>query len=103
MIDTLPRVEYAATERMVSVDNANCFPNRYHRVQLRAHSNGAVERIQTTCDKESVTNVPKLSRVGSLGIAFRQYEQVYNTVRPHQALDYQTPQEHLDETRRRTA
>ena len=65
--------------------------------------NGAVERIQRTFDEECYQCTDAEPRVGPLGIALRQYEQVYNTVRPHQALDYQTPQEHLDQIRRRTA
>ncbi len=57
--------------------------------------NGAVERAQRTHTEEfhEVTacslEIPELNR------ELRAWEKIYNTVRPHQALDYLTPQQFL--------
>jgi putative transposase len=65
--------------------------------------NGAVERIQRTFDEECYQCTDAEPRVEPLRTALRRYEHIYNTIRPHQALDYQTPQEYLDHIKRRTA
>jgi transposase InsO family protein len=59
--------------------------------------NGRVERIQRTFDEECYQCFAGPLRVADLAAALREYETVYNTIRPHQALDYQTPQEVLDQ------
>lgn len=58
--------------------------------------NGRVERIQRTVDEECYQCFDGPLRVADLAAALRDYETVYNTVRPHQALGYRTPQEYLD-------
>lgn len=62
--------------------------------------NGHVERIQRTFDEEFYQCSDAEPRVGPLAIALSEYETVYNTVRPHQALGYLTPQERLDQAGR---
>jgi transposase InsO family protein len=59
--------------------------------------NGRVERVQRTDREEfyACTDVPP--RLDALQPALRAYEDTYNTVRPHQALDYLTPQQCLDQ------
>jgi transposase InsO family protein len=57
--------------------------------------NGCVERIQRTFDEEFYQCCDAEPRVEPLSGALRAYETLYNTVRPHQALDYQTPHEYL--------
>lgn len=58
--------------------------------------NGTVERVQRVDREEfyACTNVEP--RLKTLQPALRDYEDTYNTVRPHQALGYLTPQEYLD-------
>ena len=55
-----------------------------------------MERVQRTDREEfyACTSVPP--RLEALQPALRAYEDIYNTVRPHQALGYLTPQEYLD-------
>lgn len=62
--------------------------------------NGCVERLQRTFDEEFYQCTDAEPRVGPLNAALREYESIYNSVRPHQALGYQTPQEYLDQNRR---
>jgi len=59
--------------------------------------NGRVERIQRTVDEECYQCFDGPLRVADLAAALRDYEIVYNTIRPHQALGYRTPQEFLDQ------
>lgn len=58
--------------------------------------NGCVERLQRTFDEEHYQCSDAAPRVEPLRQALREYEDVYNTIRPHQALDYLTPQEYLE-------
>lgn len=58
--------------------------------------NGCVERIQRTFDEEFYQCTNAELRVEPLRHALHEYEIVYNTVRPHQALKYKTPQEYLE-------
>jgi putative transposase len=58
--------------------------------------NGAVERLQRTYEEEHHRCSDVELRVDALRQALLQYETVYNTIRPHQALGYRTPQEYLD-------
>ena len=57
--------------------------------------NGCVERIQRTFDEEFYQCCDAEPRVASLSMALREYEIIYNHVRPHQALGYLTPIEYL--------
>jgi transposase InsO family protein len=59
--------------------------------------NGCVERIQRTFDEEFYQCTDAEPRVQPLAAALREYEAIYNTIRPHQALGYQTPHENLAE------
>jgi putative transposase len=56
---------------------------------------GAVERANRTHTEEfyEVTDAP--AELGALRTALRDWETVYNTIRPHQALGYLTPAEYL--------
>jgi len=53
--------------------------------------NGCVERTNRTWREEFYACTAAASTVGALAAAAREWETVYNTVRPHQALSYQTP------------
>jgi len=53
--------------------------------------NGCVERTNRTWREEFYECTTAAGTVAALGAAARDWETVYNTVRPHQALDYQTP------------
>jgi len=57
--------------------------------------NGCVERTNRTWREEFYACTPAAATVAGLGAAARTWETVYNTIRPHQALDYQTPAEWL--------
>jgi putative transposase len=59
--------------------------------------NGRVERIQRTDREEFYACTTAEPRLPALQPALLAYEQTYNTVRPHQALGYLTPQEFLDQ------
>jgi putative transposase len=62
--------------------------------------NGSVERAQRTHTEEfyEVWDLPWT--VGPLNRKLRAWEQIYNTVRPHQSLGYRTPQQYLRELAR---
>ncbi len=60
--------------------------------------NGHVERAQRTHTEEFYEIYDGDLQVGPLNRALRQWEQVYNTVRPHQSLGYLTPSEYLKRT-----
>jgi transposase InsO family protein len=53
--------------------------------------NGCVERAQRTHQKEFYEVHDGDLEIAPLNQALRDWEQVYNTVRPHQALNYLTP------------
>lgn len=59
--------------------------------------NGIVERLQRTYRDEFYACVDLEPRLDPVQAALRLYEDTYNTVRPHQALDYRTPKEFLDQ------
>jgi putative transposase len=58
---------------------------------------GMVERLQRSYRDEFYACVDLEPRLEPLAQALRTYEDTYNTVRPHQALDYRTPREYLDQ------
>ena len=60
--------------------------------------NGHVERAQRTHTEEFYEMYDGDLEVGPLNRALRRWEQVYNTVRPHQSLGYLTPNEYLRRT-----
>ena len=57
--------------------------------------NGAVERANRTHTEEFYECSTAPPTVAALTPALRQWETVYNTIRPHQALAYRTPQQFL--------
>ncbi|HKV06207.1 MAG TPA: integrase core domain-containing protein, partial [Candidatus Acidoferrales bacterium] len=61
--------------------------------------NGQVERSHRTHHEEFYQVIPEDWSVRSLNPQLRRWEQIYNTVRPHQALGYLTPREFLDRWR----
>ena len=58
--------------------------------------NGAVERANRTHTEEFYQVHPYSLHLNTLNRELRQWEKIYNTVRPHQALGYLTPQQFLD-------
>jgi putative transposase len=58
--------------------------------------NGTVERANRTHTEEFYQWSVAPPTVAELGAELRQWETIYNTVRPHQALGYLTPKEFLD-------
>ncbi len=59
--------------------------------------NGMVERLQRSYRDEFYACVDLEPRLEPLSQALRSYEDTYNTIRPHQALGYCTPQQFLDQ------
>lgn len=59
--------------------------------------NGHVERAQRTHTEEFYEVYLGDTDLKSLNLALLDWERVYNHVRPHQALDWKTPAEYLDE------
>jgi putative transposase len=57
--------------------------------------NGAVERAQRTHTEEFYQVFPCSLELQALNRELRHWEHIYNTVRPHQALGYLTPQQFL--------
>lgn len=57
--------------------------------------NGHVERAQRTHTEEFYEVTEANFEIAEINRALLQWEEVYNTVRPHQALGYLTPQEFL--------
>lgn len=55
--------------------------------------NGSVERAQRTHTEEFYEVNEFSLKIASLNQELREWEKIYNTVRPHQALGYLTPQE----------
>jgi len=58
--------------------------------------NGQVERSHRTHHEEFYQVIPDRWDTQSLNPQLRRWEHIYNTVRPHQALGYQTPLEFLE-------
>ena len=58
--------------------------------------NGHVERANRTHAEEFYEVTPCSLQIPQLNQELRDWERIYNTVRPHQALGYRTPQEFLD-------
>jgi transposase InsO family protein len=58
--------------------------------------NGHVERAQRTHTEEFYEVTDASFEIGELNPALMQWERVYNSIRPHQALDYLTPKAFLD-------
>jgi transposase InsO family protein len=59
--------------------------------------NGAVERAQRTHTEEFYQVTPCSLEMKALNRELREWEKTYNTVRPHQALGYLTPQQFLQQ------
>lgn len=57
--------------------------------------NGMVERLQRSGRDEFYACVDLEPKLEPVQTALRIYEDTYNTTRPHQALDFLTPQEYL--------
>jgi putative transposase len=57
--------------------------------------NGAVERANRTHTEEFYQVTPCSLEMNKLNRKLRHWERIYNTVRPHQALGYLTPQQFL--------
>ncbi len=64
-------------------------PPRSHKL------NGAVERAQRTHTEEFYEVVEFSLGVDTINQELQAWERIYNTVRPHQALGYLTPQQFL--------
>ncbi len=58
--------------------------------------NGAVERANRTPPRSSIRSIPIRCTSTPSTAMLRQWEKIYNTVRPHHALGYLTPQQFLD-------
>lgn len=58
--------------------------------------NGYVERAQRTHSEVFYEVTDSSFDLGELNQALLEWERVYNTVRPHQALGYLTPKEFLE-------
>lgn len=65
--------------------------------------NGRVERAQRTHTEEHWELSAGDTEVESMRRELRQWEEVYNTVRPHQALGYLTPLEYVNNWREKQA
>jgi transposase InsO family protein len=59
--------------------------------------NGHVERAQRTHTEEFYEVTDASFELPELNQALLEWEKVYNTIRPHQALGYLTPQEFLEQ------
>ena len=59
--------------------------------------NGHVERAQRTHTEEFYEVTDSSFEIWELNQALLEWEKVYNTIRPHQALGYLTPQEFLEQ------
>jgi putative transposase len=78
-----------------------CQKRRLHLFVLPPRSpklNGAVERANRTHTEEFYQVSPCSLEMKKLNRELRQWENIYNTVRPHQSLGYLTPQQFLRQT-----
>jgi len=60
--------------------------------------NGSVERANRTHTEEFYQVTPCSLEMKKLNRELRQWERIYNTLRPHQALGYLTPLQFLRQT-----
>ena len=77
---------------------AACQDQGIHLFVLPPHSpklNGRVERANRTHTEEFYQVYDGDLNLAALGPALLEWEHTYNTIRPHQALDWQTPLEYL--------
>jgi transposase InsO family protein len=63
--------------------------------------NGRVERAQRTHTEEFYEVTPCAPELAAVNRKLQAWERIYNTVRPHQALGYLTPQQFLRQQRAR--
>ena len=104
MLDRLP-----FTVKAIQIDGGSEFKADFE-VYCQAHAlklfllpprspklNGRVERLQRTFREEFYDCCTAPPYVADLATELAAYETVYNTIRPHQALDYLTPHEYLDQ------
>ena len=63
--------------------------------------NGHVERAQRTHTEEFYEVTDASFELPELNQALLEWEEVYNTIRPHQALGYLTPQQFLEQYHQR--
>jgi putative transposase len=78
-----------------------CQKRRLHLFVLPPRSpklNGAVERANRTHSEEFYQVTPCSLQMKKLNRELRHWENIYNTVRPHQSLGYLTPQQFLRQT-----
>lgn len=61
--------------------------------------NGAVERAQRTHTEEFYQVTDCSLEMAALNRELREWEKIYNTVRPHQSLGYLTPEQYLQQWR----
>ena len=66
-----------------------------HRQKEEGRRNGAVERAQRTHTEEFYEVTACSWTIEALNHELAQWEGIYNTVRPHQALGYLTPLQFL--------
>ncbi len=100
-----PRQSARAADSPITVAPARCWPENEARRQrglklfvLPPRSpqlNGAVERAQRTHTEEFYAIASSSFQIAQLNRELRAWERTYNTIRPHQALGYRTPQEFL--------
>jgi putative transposase len=65
--------------------------------------NGGVERAHRTHTEEFYEVTDSSFELSDIRRELREWEQVYNTIRPHQALGYLTPKKYLDKERRKVS
>ncbi len=63
--------------------------------------NGGVERAHRTHTEEFYEMTDSSFDVAELSNKLLEWEKIYNTVRPHQALDYLTPSQFLEQQKYR--
>jgi len=63
--------------------------------------NGCVERAHRTLTEEFYEVTDSLFELAELRVELSNWERIYNTVRPHQALDYLTPLNFLEQWKER--
>ena len=93
--------------KAIQVDGDSEFRGEFEQACARRHVqlfilpprspklNGRVERAHRTHAEEFYELYPGKLDIPSINRGLRQWEAVYNTIRPHRALDKQTPAEYL--------